>query len=95
MPLNNFNKTLNKVNRTATTVNRTQNTVRNVNNQIQRQQNQRMREQTWKCACGQSNQSRFCGSCGKPPTVCPNCNIIVSTQFCPDCGASAIAEQAP
>ena len=94
MPLNNLTKTLNNVNRTVATVNRTQNTVRNVTTSAQRSKKQkdtrakeRAAENAWTCSCGQSNQTNFCGGCGKPPAVCPNCDIIVDSKFCPDCGA--------
>jgi len=99
MPLNNLNKTLTKVNRTLATVSRTQNTVRNVSNQADRSRrqrtqkaNERAADNAWKCSCGQSNQTNFCGGCGSAPAVCPNCDIIVDSKFCPDCGTEPIKE---
>jgi len=92
MPFNNINKTLKKVNRTVHTVNKTQNTMRNMGNQVKARQQQRAQESAWKCACGQLNQSAFCGTCGKAPVMCPMCNIIIETQFCPDCGTPVETE---
>jgi len=96
MPLNNITKNLNKVNRTIATASRTQNTVSNMKNRINKAQQSRAqtraKELTWKCGCGQTNQSAFCGGCGKAPTTCPNCNIMVDTQFCPDCGTPVTTE---
>ena len=94
MPFNNLNKTLKTINRTVNTANRTQRLVNNVNNSARREQRARDRDAIentiiWKCECGTQNQTNFCGECGKPPVICAQCNAIISTKFCPDCGGTA------
>ena len=97
-------KNVNNVSRMVDTVNRTKNNIKRTVGVSgaksgsglfnRKQKNQAEDATSWKCACGASNTTAFCGGCGKPAPAeleCPNCKWTrpaenSNLKFCGNCG---------